>query len=466
MDDLEFIPFGTVGANLNEASEENGGDSAVAPALLTSTPAPWLQYSDPGANAEYLPPFVHLHNEILTFCEYIAPTRAELNQRDLVLKSLTNIINKLWPTATVHVFGSQMTKILTPTSDLDVAVLNVPMDNVDSVGMTDALTKLADDIKNEDGFATYVEAITHAKVPIVKLDHSASGISVDICINNDSGLRTGAMIRKLVREFPPLRPLTIVLKIFLSQRGMNDTYSGGIGSFVLCAIISSFLQMRQRQAAFTKVKPSWNLGALLLEFLQLYGVTYNYMTVGISITDGGQYFNKRKRKEEGDAKDLAASMKRPNLLYIENPDCPELDMGGNSFMMPKIKRSFEHGYQVLSAALSSGTRDATQGRRTESYLAFVIRADDVSLAVRPGPELCSDRSNTVALIEDGDGNDGEIGSGIDSNSVIDLVSSSDGGDSVIHVPIHSDCRSSCSSISNKKRLIDRMHDDDADFISF
>ena len=34
MDDLEFIPFGTVGANLNEASEENGGDSAVAPALL------------------------------------------------------------------------------------------------------------------------------------------------------------------------------------------------------------------------------------------------------------------------------------------------------------------------------------------------------------------------------------------------------------------------------------------------
>jgi non-canonical poly(A) RNA polymerase PAPD5/7 len=420
MDDLEFIPFGTLGANANASSEEKGDDGAakaIAPALVTSTAAPWLQYSDSGGSVEHLPPFVHLHNEILTFCEYIAPTRKELNQRDIVLKGLTTIIQKIWPTCTVHVFGSQMTKILTPTSDLDIAVLDVPMKNNEE--MADILTLLAEKIKSDDGFATYVEAITHAKVPIVKLDHRQSGISIDICVNNDSGLRTGAMIRKLVREFPPLRPLTIVLKVFLSQRGMNDTYSGGIGSFVLCAIVSSFLQMRQRQAAFTKVKPSWNLGALLLEFLQLYGVTYNYMTVGISITNGGEYFNKRKRKADGN--DAAAFMKRPNLLYIENPDEPDQDMGGNSFMVPKIKRSFEHGYQVLSSALSSGSSSGNRrGLRTESYLAYVIRSDDPSLADRPGPDLCSNRSNSVLYDEEETGEESD--SGGESDSVIDLVS--------------------------------------------
>lgn len=37
---------------------------------------------------------------------------------------------------------------------------------------------------------------------------------------------------------------------------------------------------------------------------------------------------------------------RVNLLAIENPDMPEVDMGRNSYIMPKIRRSFEHGYQV------------------------------------------------------------------------------------------------------------------------
>jgi hypothetical protein len=53
---------------------------------------------------------------------------------------------------------------------------------------------------------------------------------------------------------------------------------------------------------------------------------------------------------------------------------PELDMGRNSFMMPKIRRAFEHALQLLSAALAN--------RSCDSYLAFVIRTDDVMLTGR------------------------------------------------------------------------------------
>ena len=35
------------------------------------------------------------------------------------------------------------------------------------------------------GLASYVETIETAKVPIVKFDHKRTGISVDICVNND-----------------------------------------------------------------------------------------------------------------------------------------------------------------------------------------------------------------------------------------------------------------------------------------
>jgi non-canonical poly(A) RNA polymerase PAPD5/7 len=63
-----------------------------------------------------------------------------------------------------------------------------------------------------------LQVIRSAKVPIVKFDHRRSGISVDICVNNDSGITTGKLLRKYVREYPPLRPLTMVLKVFLVRR--------------------------------------------------------------------------------------------------------------------------------------------------------------------------------------------------------------------------------------------------------
>lgn len=103
---------------------------------------------------------------------------------------------------------------------------------------------------------------------------------------------------------------------------MNETYSGGIGSFVLTLMIVSFLQMKQRNCALSAMSaqisaglleigvsssnsagaslpvPSWNLGTLLLEFFQLYGMSFNYFSAGISITDGGSLLAKRKRSKE------------------------------------------------------------------------------------------------------------------------------------------------------------------------
>ena len=35
-----------------------------------------------------------------------------------------------------------------------------------------------------------------------------------------------------------------------------------------------------------------NLGILLIEFFELYGLNFNYQSTGISTLDGGSYFNK------------------------------------------------------------------------------------------------------------------------------------------------------------------------------
>lgn len=215
-------------------------DAPRAPALLTDLRAPWLAF-DPGARE--LPPFVRLHNEILAFCDFSSPSRPELSRRKTAFEDVKACIAELFPTATVKLFGSHMTGIITPSSDIDVAMLDVPIADNDELGPLFALA----DLIRERSLASYCEVISNAKVPIVKLDHASTGISVDICCNNSSGLETGKLMRSFARKFAPMRPLTMVLKVFLAQRRLNDTYSGGVGSFLLCGMIVSFLQMRCRQ---------------------------------------------------------------------------------------------------------------------------------------------------------------------------------------------------------------------------
>ena len=68
---------------------------------------------------------------------------------------------------------------------------------------------------------------------------------------------------------------------------------------------------------------------------------------------------------------------RQNLLWLENPDSPELDIGRSSFMLPKVRRAFEHAQQCLLSSLTD-----YHSHKEDSLLSFIIRADDPSLLGR------------------------------------------------------------------------------------
>ena len=87
-----------------------------------------------------------------------------------------------------------------------------------------------------------------------RLVHAATGVPMDVSFDIDSGLRTGRLINELLRAMPPLRPLILVLKHFLLQRRLNETFTGGIGSFMLQLMVVSFLQMRHRTDCATGVR--------------------------------------------------------------------------------------------------------------------------------------------------------------------------------------------------------------------
>lgn len=223
-----FLRFSNTTANTGEVGsledddEEEESDLAMTSVvtLLPDLPKPWrghIPYNS--IEKSDTPPLVRLHNEILEFCSFISPSVKELDQRKALLEEIQAVVSSLWPASRLEVFGSQMTQLLTPTSDMDLAVLDVEIPDHEDQSM--ALASLASRIKQHMQ-VSYVEAIVNAKVPIVKFDHSPTGISVDICLNNDSGVRTGKIMVDYMREFPALKPLLCVLKVYLVRQSVRD----------------------------------------------------------------------------------------------------------------------------------------------------------------------------------------------------------------------------------------------------
>lgn len=216
-EESSFIPF---------PMEQDGKEAKVEtnrkrrPLLLNRVIIPWLKTASRFDSRA--PPMVRFHNEIIKFCDFITPTKAEWIDREQTLAEITNIITSLWPTCQVKVFGSQLTEVVTPSSDLDIAILDVPIpDDEDAV---DAMAKLTNQIRDRLP-VSYLELVSHARVPIIKLDHERTGVSVDICINNDQGIRTGQLVKQYLADFPALKPLMLVMKIFLVRLRWFDFLS-------------------------------------------------------------------------------------------------------------------------------------------------------------------------------------------------------------------------------------------------
>ena len=59
-------------------------------------------------------------------------------------------------------------------------------------------------------------------MPIVKFDDVASGVAFDVSFDIANGPKTAKYVLGLMKRLPPMRPLTIMLKLFLHQRELNE----------------------------------------------------------------------------------------------------------------------------------------------------------------------------------------------------------------------------------------------------
>lgn len=249
-----------------------------------------------------------------------------------LINRIRTTITSMWPDTDIRVFGSFAANLYLPTSDIDLVVLSTSFarHRTPKYASTRTLHIIANCLRNA-GFVQYgtLQVISRAKVPIVKFVDASTHLHVDISFENDSGLVANETFLNWTRTYPALPPLVLVLKHFLSMRGLNEVYSGGIGSFTVTCLLVSLHQLLPSVTS-GRVQPRHNLGLMLMEFLDLYGSHFDTRHTGIRVDSANPgYFRKETvfpltgaQRSQRNAEDL---------LCIQDPNNPDNDISRASY---------------------------------------------------------------------------------------------------------------------------------------
>ncbi|XP_052178221.1 uncharacterized protein LOC127791992 [Diospyros lotus] len=316
-------------------ADEPAVDLISTPSPL-ATPAPETERSLEGGwfrpNYRFKSPMLQLHKEILDFCDFLSPTPEEQASRNAAVECVFDVIRYIWPHCEVEVFGSFKTGLYLPSSDIDVVILGSDV-KTPQIGLQALARALS-----QRGIAKKIQVIARARVPIIKFIEKRSGIAFDLSFDVDNGPKAAEFIKEAVSKWPPLRPLCLILKVFLQQRELNEVYTGGIGSYALLVMLIAMLQSLHKQQGF----PEHNLGVLLVNFFDIYGRKLNTSEVGVSCKGPGTFFSKSSKG--------FAVKGRPFLISIEDPQAPENDIGKNSFGYFQVRSAFAMAFSTLTNA--------------------------------------------------------------------------------------------------------------------
>ena len=342
--------------------EEGAAAAARPPRVPWEVPPPALRSH-----------LVRLHTELVSFHRVMAPTPAEDAGRGAAVARVAAAVAALWPRAEVAVFGSTATRLHLPTSDVDAVILGAPP--VPPGGDAAGRLKLVAAALLARKLARGVQLIARARVPLVKFTDAESGLLFDVSFDVGGGPAAARRAARRLTGMPAARPMLAFLKTVLHQRSLNEVYSGGLGSHALLVMVLAFLgahpSRRPRGTPSRGAPPppaplEPNLGALLLDFCDLFGRRLDATAAGVCAGAGGAFYPKAAAGH--------ARPDRPWALAVRDPDDAGNDLTAGSFHVAKVRSALASvGAALAAPAASPG----------ESLLARVVRLDE-RMAARGG----------------------------------------------------------------------------------
>jgi non-canonical poly(A) RNA polymerase PAPD5/7 len=330
-----------------------------------------------------------------------------------MIEFVRSVTLALWgPRAIVEVYGSYTTCLSVPSSDLDLVVL-LREDDARAEAAASAqmlphmhgrplhpsagpLQRVTAELKRRGGLE-WIRAILTTKVPVLKFSTVRERIPTDVSVaivpsfpSHSLPAHSGIMARELVRDLilvhADLAPVTLVLKQFLVEAGLNDPYRGGLGSYCLVLMVACWLdtsrtedtagraggawaspmspQLAARTSGSTAVgagrrgrsnsnpdrssSPNSSLAQALLGFLTYMGTTFDPRLTGVrwDLAEGrGHFFPLPPLKPGG----LRADGTIPPPLVLLDPFNPASNVGSSVFNWHLVQGAFRSALEALVA---------------------------------------------------------------------------------------------------------------------
>jgi DNA polymerase sigma len=213
-------------------------------------------------------------------------------RRKLAVERFSRLVKTIWPRSQVKLYGSYVSGLCLPSSDLDFVVC-LPAVHKKVLALAPGVLEgrnainetsqklLARELKGESWIdPRSIKLIERTVVPVIKVstkDTRARMIQLDISFDSPEhhGLEANQMVARILEELPLIRPLMLVLKQFLLDRGLLTAYSGGLSSYCLFLMVARYLQEQPPS--------SGDCGSLLMGFLDFYGNCFDPRVTGISV---------------------------------------------------------------------------------------------------------------------------------------------------------------------------------------
>ncbi|KAI6702712.1 hypothetical protein NL676_011848 [Syzygium grande] len=166
---------------------------------------------------------------------------------------------------------------------------------------------------------------------------SSKSVRLDISFKSAShtGLQTTELVKELTEQFPATTPLALVLKQFLADRSLDQSYSGGLNSYCLVLLITRFLQHEHHLGRSI----NQNFGSLLMDFLYFFGNVFDPREMRVSVRGSGLYL----KRERGYSIDP---------IHLDDPLFPTNNVGRNCFRVHQCIKAFAEAYSALKQELT------------------------------------------------------------------------------------------------------------------
>ena len=233
---------------------------SLKPSRRSTDSSPWCNGSEYDHDDLYL----CIHREILDFANWIIPNEEERKLIGIILVRLQSAVSMLWTNSKVLFCGPTLSKTNLSNDKIEFTVINVPDEPVEQL------------LENLSAFLLSQQIFRRSQVVngVVQGIEKPFSYHVDITLNNYDAILRASREKQIFQKFPAVYPLLLLMKFFIFQCRFDSFSHDIVLNLVLYVVMSAPHHRRI------------DLGFLCFNFFELFGVNFNYFTMGISNVNG------------------------------------------------------------------------------------------------------------------------------------------------------------------------------------